>query len=88
LTGERCNLVGFLGLNLLSRGCVLRNVDDFVLSVGNETVQDIELYVCQGEKMFLRWVVAVAVLFMAVFHTFFYIVNKFSLTFKQHNITE
>ena len=35
-------LAGFLGLSLLPRECALRIVDDFVLSVGHETIQDIE----------------------------------------------
>ena len=47
-------LVGFLGLNLLPHGRVLRIVDDFNLSVGRETIQDVELHVCQCEQMFLR----------------------------------
>jgi hypothetical protein len=55
LAGERCILVGLLGgLNLLPRGYVLRNVDDFVLSVGYETIRDAELYVSNGEGMFSR----------------------------------
>jgi hypothetical protein len=45
LAGERCILVGFLGLNLLPRGCVLRNVDDFVLSVVHETIPDVEFLI-------------------------------------------
>jgi hypothetical protein len=30
-------------------------VDEFVLSVGYESIQDVELYVCQGELFVLGW---------------------------------
>jgi hypothetical protein len=55
LTGECRVLGGSLGgLNLLPHGCVLRSMEGRVISVGYEVIQEVELYVCNGERMFPR----------------------------------